>query len=250
MFQISSGRLVRPDLSSYPLAPAYNLVPKSQPLGALVTDGLVYSIDGNNPLCCVEPGTVNDLSGNNSLLTRLGSPSLLFNPGRFNFNTINNYYTQRATNMLPTGNSPFTIEVWVRLTTSSGGSQYVWVSGGSNTGIVYGILCTSTSWFCYTGPAGGTSATNTNRPLNVWTHVVGTRDASGLLRCYVNTVLGANTNSQAGSIIVGTPWIAANPNSLSERFIGDIGMVKIYNRALSADEVSRNYMITRPLYKV
>jgi hypothetical protein len=250
MFRISSGSLVRPDTSSYPLAPAYNLVPKSQPLGALVTDGLVFAIDSNNPLCCINPVTVNDLSGNNSLLRRVGNPSLLANPNRLNINGNGSYYTQTNFNRLPSGTSEYTIEVWVRLTTSIGASQYVWVSGGSNGGIVYGIVCTSVNWLCYTGPQFGPSAINNNRPLNVWTHVVGTRDASGLLRCYVNTVLGATTATQAGSVILGTPMIGANPSSTGERFIGDIGQIKIYNRALSAQEIARNYMITRPFFKV
>lgn len=101
--------------------------------------------------------------------------------------------------------------------------------------------------YCFTAYVGGyqfvdamTSATNT------WVHLTGVFDGSSL-KIYVNGVL-SGTLSAAGSI--GTPGsntvlaLGGNPSGSSvtgDRFTGKMRMFRLYNRALTGEEVAENY---------
>jgi hypothetical protein len=87
-------------------------------------------------------------------------------------------------------------------------------------------------------------------PLNTWSHVAvtyTTAAAGSTLRLYVNgalvrTVTGTNQNIVAGT----QPLRIGNSNaSISEGFNGLIDEVRIYNRALSAAEISAD--MTAPI---
>jgi PKD repeat protein len=84
-------------------------------------------------------------------------------------------------------------------------------------------------------------------PLNQWAHLVATYDGN-VQQLYVNGVLVASRN-QAGLIPTsdGALRIGGN-NILGEFFQGYIDEVRIYNRALTADEVSSN--MTTPVSAV
>lgn len=76
--------------------------------------------------------------------------------------------------------------------------------------------------------------------LNVWQHVVYTYDGS-TLAIYKNGILGGTTlytgnpNTNGINLRIGRRW--DNP----EYFIGDIPIVRIYNRALTVDEITNNF---------
>jgi len=94
-------------------------------------------------------------------------------------------------------------------------------------------------------------------PLNKWTHIVGTYDGSGNLRMYINGTLNNSTASSTISTI----------NASNKRFIigssdnttgtgclnfynGSIDDVRVYNRALSAAEVTALYNLNQSKYNV
>lgn len=78
-------------------------------------------------------------------------------------------------------------------------------------------------------------------PVNTWTHVVVTRDASGNVNIYFNGALDStNTgqNSDPGSNLL---KIGASPTILTEKFYGNMEDVRIYDRVLTATEVEIMY---------
>jgi hypothetical protein len=80
-------------------------------------------------------------------------------------------------------------------------------------------------------------ASHTPLALNTWTHIATTYDGANM-RIYVNGVLVA-TRAQAGNLAVGNQALRIGGNNVSgEFFKGLIDEVRIYNRALSAAEIT------------
>jgi hypothetical protein len=80
-------------------------------------------------------------------------------------------------------------------------------------------------------------------PINVWSHVVYTKDAANIGRFYVNGTLVKNTTTNVGNITVGgdlyiglggLAWVTQN-------FRGTIDEIKMYDRTLSPEQVANNY---------
>jgi hypothetical protein len=81
------------------------------------------------------------------------------------------------------------------------------------------------------------SAVHTAIPLGAWTHLATTYDGANQ-RFYVNGVLVA-TKAQTGNIAAGNQALRIGGNAVSgEYFKGLIDEVRIYNRALSAAEIT------------
>ena len=77
-------------------------------------------------------------------------------------------------------------------------------------------------------------------PLNKWTHIVATVNSSGVYNLYAN--------GQLVQTVTGYQYQTQTPNELSignfdstEYFSGLIDEPRIYNRALSADEIKTHY---------
>lgn len=88
--------------------------------------------------------------------------------------------------------------------------------------------------------------------VNTWYHVVGTYDGSKLIQ-YVNGVENSNlsytgTPTSGGAIRIARRWddVVTSTNL----FPGDISVIKIYNRALSLDEITSNYNALRNRYGI
>ncbi|RLJ00337.1 MAG: hypothetical protein DRP06_02095, partial [Candidatus Aenigmatarchaeota archaeon] len=93
----------------------------------------------------------------------------------------------------------------------------------------------------YGGGAWRFSPEYTTSP-NVWYHAVGTFDGS-YLRLYINGKEVTPATSFTGSIVSSTNPVCMgnNPSFTDRRFNGTIDEVRIYNRALSAEEISDLY---------
>jgi hypothetical protein len=83
-----------------------------------------------------------------------------------------------------------------------------------------------------------------NGVLQQWHHLVGTWDGSkGIEQLYVDGVLSAEVT--AATFTVGNVSYTIGGNAWKD-WAGSIDEVRIYNRALSADEVSQLYRLTAP----
>jgi hypothetical protein len=83
---------------------------------------------------------------------------------------------------------------------------------------------------------------STSVPTGGWQFVVGTRDAAGTLRLYVDGVLEPQSGTNAGAInSSGDLLIGANYTLTNAFFDGAIDDLKVFDRALSADEIVNMY---------
>lgn len=74
-----------------------------------------------------------------------------------------------------------------------------------------------------------------------WFHVVGTRDSTNTLRIWVNTRPPSSTATTSLSFTSADPRIGMNAATSGERWEGRIALVRIYNRALSYEEIIERY---------
>ena len=148
------------------------------------------------------------------------------------------------------GSGSWTAEAWV-----------YW-DGSSNKGIISrwyaserGMLFYTQGTFIqlYTGITNGTADNNiSSSTISVgWRHIVGTYDSSDTkLRIYIDGALDVTSsafanayNSNAQSLEIGR--LNNNP---AGTYTNSIAQPRIYNRALTAEEVQRNYNAGKNIY--
>jgi hypothetical protein len=78
--------------------------------------------------------------------------------------------------------------------------------------------------------------------LNTWYHVVGVWEENDKIKIYINTVKGVDESTPVGALTNAEPITIARD---SNDFSGKIDDVRIYNRALSEDEVKYLYETTK-----
>jgi hypothetical protein len=223
----------------------------------IVTSGLILNLDAGNPLSYPGSGTTwTDISGsgNNGTLTN-GPTYSSDNGGFFTFNGTNNEVT---TTTQFTNPQTFSIGAWFKTSSASGkkiigfenaqtgtGSfqfdRHAWI--GSDGKLNFGI---------WTG-----SATIVTSPLtyndNNWHYVVGTYGGEGTtMRLYVDGVsVATNTGTPQNTIgywrIAGYKTLGW-PGGSDGYFPGSISNAVIYNRGITAAEVSQNYNALLPRY--
>ncbi|WP_394753038.1 LamG domain-containing protein [Crenothrix sp.] len=214
----------------------------SHQANAALTDGLVayYPFNGN----------ANDESGNgnNGMVTgaqitndRNGNSNTAYH-----FNGSGNKITVQDTTKLNFGTSVFSIGVWVKSTQQGIGKRIVTKRGGTNSGNWYSLAINNNkAWFeIYAqGDLYSTKAINDGN----WHFIAVTRDASTKkYSMYIDGVFdttiqdtGLNLNTTANTPLeIGVWW---NESYDSGTFNGVIDELRIYNRALTAAEVSALY---------
>ena len=229
--------------------------------GKIVTDGLVYSVDATDKNSYPGSGTTwNDLvHKNNGTLTN--GPTLVSASPAGNYinldGTNDHIEVGNVAEIKTAINETFSICFWVRPNT--GGSGYRCVFGfmnGDNT--AGGGIETASStrrykfWVADDNNWAGPQCTS-NATDNVWCQIIGTSDGS-TLRIYFNGVQ-EDTESRAGCgdiTAAGNIRLGCHAGLLeSGRFLkGGIGNVQVYNRTLSALEVTENFEIQRIRYGV
>ncbi|MFC4112797.1 LamG-like jellyroll fold domain-containing protein [Nonomuraea zeae] len=130
-----------------------------------------------------------------------------------------------------------TLEAWVRPASVSGWRTVLMKEFGAD--LAYAVMGSGSSGpaaFIHTS-SGANAPAPSNLPLNTWSHVGATYDGS-TLRLYVNGVQVA-TNPTVGNLRVGTGPLRIGGNSGSgEYFSGLIDEVRVYNKALTAAQVT------------
>lgn len=192
-----------------------------------------------------------DFSGNGNTGTISGASWIDGKLGKaLDFDGVNDYVNVSNSSSLNI-TSAITISMWVRHDSSTyktwetliakGDSAYrLHLCGGAGSCLVGATLNAFT--FGLTGPSGTDDLGTTIVPnVGQWYHVVGTYDGS-VQRIYVDGIERA-TQSRSGSISTNSLalGIAENTQTAGRWWDGPIDEVRIYNRALSADEVATIY---------
>ena len=230
------------------ITPTITPTPTPTPLN---TELLVYLDSGNQSSYPTSGNTWYDLSGTSSNATLFNSPTysssyngiLQFSKASSQYGTIPDIGTL----------SKWTVEVWVRFTSSLTnqvamvvGNQF---NGSSSINFTIGTNGAPFSWNMQVGffQNGWYNTTGFAPSLNTWYQIVGTYDGS-TLRQYVNGVAsGGTTNVTAslqsgGEIRLMRRW--DDVVSSGNLFDGDLAIVKIYNNSLNSTEILNNYNST------
>ena len=199
-----------------------------QKWGILNTDRSIIDLSGN---------VYSGLLGNG---TSSNMPSLdYYNKGALKFNGTGSYVTTGVSGIVPTSTGTYTVSVWCYRNTNNSSYRELlaqWTYANSGNSFYFGFQNSDVRFTDNWNPITVTGAGNTN----VWMNLVGVYTVSNAY-IYLNGVLAATKGS--GFTYTGTgPLIIGRQGELnSEYFDGNIGNVLIYNRALSAAEVTQNY---------
>lgn len=209
-----------------------------------INDGLIYFIDPSNVKSYAGVGTViYDLSGNGktSYFTN-GALYQNYQKGVVLVDGNNDYISTP----LFTLTSPITVSVWVK-NVVVGGTVFGSTAGFANAEYIFG-LNQNQNVVIQGSPGGVKTYKLPDIKFNSWAHLTMTRDVGNNMRVYLNGI-GSTTGSQNYSNTLLVNQIgrySSFTNQYNTR--GSIGEVRIYNRALSQQEVINNYNSSRKKY--
>ena len=243
----------------------------------IVTKGLQLNLDGTNPASYPGSGTTwFDISGNGRNATLVNAPvyqnaNTSVGLGSFNFNGTSQYanVTSDLSGTFTTGGY-WTAEMWFKNTNTAGCPLSVIYSAANFTMMEVGFSGPAyiARYFLRATTGGGVAqgalGTETT-PVNGWNQYVisylgnpnfTTRGYQGpnpptTLGVPTNTTNPGQVASFSGAVF---PQLARNAVSTSGMagagnfFAGNIGILRVYNRALSQTEIRQNYNATRAYY--
>lgn len=201
-----------------------------------ITDGLVgwWPLNGN-----ANDITVNGNDGTVSGATVASGLDQLC----YSFDGVDDWIQLDNSNF-PYGASPGSLSAWAMTTTTAAG--YRWI-------VAYGTAANKQSRFLgingttfYVGGYGTTATEDviySGVPLNTWFHMVGTYDGTNV-KMYIDGILVAS-GDRVWNTVESVARIGQQTNTANEFWQGEIQDVRIYNRALSAEEVKIQYELTK-----
>lgn len=216
--------------------------------GNIVTNGLVMYLDAANYLSYTSGSTTwRDLSPSNLSGSLVNGPTFNSgNAGSIVFDGSNDYVTiPNNTALSFTGSVNLSSEVWIKFSAYKDITFVNAKGDGSGAAAPYNYFFIGTSTAFYFRVSDGTTVLNspvvinqTNLPAGVWGHVVAVVDSS-FVRIYLNgiergTPIARTINPKANN----QPFLISTPAYVLS---GSVAISRIYNRALTAQEVLQNY---------
>jgi hypothetical protein len=226
-----------PALSSYTWSTGSN----ATTINVSPTVTTTYSVTVTNNLGC----TSNPFAYTQSVNT-------CFTGTAFNFDGVDDYInTGTSINNALTGTNKITIEAWIKATTNQAGIIVSNLHTGANTGGQFQVRTqpsgTNQVYFdFYIDNSAGTTLLGmtggAGNPFNIneWHHIAATWDGT-VRSTYIDGVL--STSSSSGSLAqfqtcTNNLLIGARTNTFAAMFNGDIDDLRIWRRALCADEIN------------
>jgi hypothetical protein len=228
-----------------------------------------YLVTTSNLVLYYDPTDTASYPGTGTTLTSLvGSglngtmTAITYTSPYFTFNGTTSQVSVADNAALEPGSGDWTVEVWIRYSVIAGRTR-TYVSktsnGGGSADWGYGfrtLAATSVTYFeVSSGVSGAGTATSPSTPVttDVWYQIVGvwTNVASNSIALYQNgTLVGSNSHTFASVKNTTNPLYLGNynGNEFAQQFAGDMGIVRIYNKALSAAEVQNNYDANKATY--
>ena len=222
---------------------------------ALVSSGSVLYLDASDPASYPGTGTTwTDLSGSGNHGTIVSAPT--FTTNYFTFDGTADYVYSTTSFVNP---GPYTVSALFR--TSSASGKNIVTFEGDRTGTVSSsydrMLYMDTAGKIRFGNYDGnvdTAISTSTLNDNAWHYVAGTYGGEGTtMRLYVDGVSNATATSTILQNYLGywrvgsykmTSWTLGSDGYFS----GDIGVVMVYHRSLSAAEILQNYQSLTQVY--
>jgi hypothetical protein len=194
--------------------------------------------------------TWTDLSGNGNNLTLTNSPT--WNSSGYFSTGLTGYFTGDGSASIPTGNSPYTMICWVRVTGSWTDGKGIMSIGGFDTNNQSNALRTYTSTLGYLSHYwwnNDLAITNNNAGLSVGTWFMATAQFDGTnRRVWANTTNVGSDTPTSHNVTSTTIQVAKTYST--EYLQGDIATALIYNRGLSFTEIQTNFTALRSRYGI
>ena len=207
-----------------------------------LTNGLVgfWTMNGKDYNSASTTAEVLDKSGNNNNGDNSGATPAIGKLGQaLSFNGLNSYVYMPNN----TANNNMTFSGWIKPSVANG---YIATEGIPNSGIRYQLYFSSQklAWGCYQGPWVTVMSDNAIS-TGVWTHFVAVIDStiSNGMALYINGIKQANTDTITACSPYGGLYLGAYIWPISDYYKGLLDEVRIYNRALSADEIKQLYLM-------
>jgi hypothetical protein len=211
---------------------AFNYSPK------IVTDGLVLYLDAANPKSYISGSTSwNDISrgGNNGTLVN-GPTFNSANGGSIVFDGVNDYVTIPSSSLLNTL-TQFTYTAYLNISSSDTYGAII----ARNNSLVWYAGRTVVGQRLYIGGS-TTGDSNTFLPSDRYAFICVTWDGTTIRYYFNGAPDGTATNTLSA---FNTTPISIGRYQTGEYFQGNIPIIQIYNRALSAQEILQNYNATK-----
>jgi hypothetical protein len=216
---------------------------------SVVLDGLVLYLDAANPESYPGSGTTwFDISGNGNNGTLTNGPTFdSGNKGRISFDGVNDFISTNFTEVI----DDVTVECWYRGTKIT--RNHLWNFGiGPTTNLFCNLNDSGIPlWFYWNGNGTprlwftqGNFTDGTIKQL-VFTHTGS--DNQAYLNGQLLTAGRATSGTQTFNNVNGTGSFNVGG---SPHFGGDVFQVKIYNRALSAEEILQNFNSTKSRFGI
>ncbi len=200
-------------------------------------DSLFGNVDAANIRSVSGSTITNTLTGNATLSTGV---SIVSSGGASYINFGGAGVVTSFSNTGISGANSRTLAAWVRFTSKA--TQSVMSIGANGAGTGFGLETSSTVWNLSIGNSG--TATTLTYDANVWYHVayVGEFLTSNSItsRLYINGELRYSAATASINTTNSPFYLGTNPSRLL-RLNGFISQARIYKKALSTREISRNY---------
>jgi len=210
----------------------------------IANDALLY-LDANNPVSYPGSGlTWTDLSSNTNNATLNGPPTFTSSSlgNYFTFNGAGSQYAYTATakwNKTYTGKTVFVVARLTSITAGTYRCLFGTASGTRNFNTYIYSPSSGVYQIHYSAAGVGGVSSNLSITTNQWFVVAVTHTTGGLVSYYVNGV-AAGTNTG----VTFSQWVSNGNENVGvgdNYWYGDIGIVAVYGRALSAIEIQQNY---------
>jgi hypothetical protein len=222
--------------------------------GANINDnGLIFSLDAANFRSYSGSGlTSNPLVGGVGATLVNGTGFSSANGGSFFFDGTNDYIdTNQYPSTISLASSEFSVCLWVKVADYSLWNSFISrTTSNLPTPLDIYTVINDGKIRVFLGNVNGQSFLLSNTPIPLeWTYVSFTLD-SNFIRIYLNGIqdnfsntIGLPSRVDSSSSI----WLGTRADNFT-RMKGNISQVKIYNRALTAQEIKQNYNATKKRY--
>jgi len=225
----------------------------------IVQNGLVLNLDAGVGASYNGGTTWRDLAGSNdgSLVNMNDANLIKDNGGVFTFDGTDEYVACGDSSSLEfSSGESFTLSIWFKGTSARGGLLTKGYDSSQNRPW-YMLWCNNNTYgyvnLYLRSVNGGNFYTNNTTKINdnEWHNIVGVYDASAAtITTYTDTVAGTSVGSvSAQPYGTNTSPLVVGKHAYEE-INGSVGLVHVYNNALSAAEVLQNYNVTRHRFGV
>ena len=221
---------------------------------SVATTGLIMCYDAANPRSYAGSGTtINDMSGGSVNGTLTNGPTYnSANLGSISFDGIDDFILTNTN--FPTLSTEWTVDCWCKPGTSQVTYADIWGNhgGGAPNGFVMQQNVNTLNQYYVAFGNGSTYFVTSNIGVtaSVWNHVVAVKNSASII-AYINGVVVTN-DSLVGTMAASPQnfMVASGVSGGGRNWNGSVASIKVYNRALSAAEVTQNFNALQGRYGI